>query len=755
VELSDIRAGQQYAAGPFVTTVYPSADFETFSEAGYRWENDRLHSLEGIAEQNRGLEVVGTRNYVLHPTFEILSLSYDMRQGAGEITWIPPVDLQPIGLCEVNPHPIGSPPYGDPRHPWELLRYIQDGGVLSGWNVGSFEFDVWNYYCVPKWRWPRLRPEQLICAMAKARANAYPGKLANSGKVMQLVNQKDADGDRLLKKFSVPRNPTKTDPRRRIRPQEDPVDGGKLYAYNRQDLRAEAEASLRCPDLSPDELEIWVTDQKINDRGLQVDLTAVENCISIVEQAYEKYNAEIRALTNGTVNEASEVEKIRAWCNGRGCSFRALSDDVIAGALALKEGYPKDVIRVLEIRRMLGAASVKKLWSFRAQATPWGRLHWLYSYYAARTGRWTGNGPQPQNLYKGQFKTIEEIEKALAAIATRCLELVEYLYGDPIEAVAGCLRSLIIAKKGHELICSDYSAIEGVVTAALAGEQWRLEVFRTHGMIYEASASMITGTPFDEFVRHKKQTGQHHPLRAKIGKFAELASGFGGWIGAWKNFGADEFLSDDEIKQAILKWREASPSIVEFWGGQTRDKFRPSERPELFGLEGAAISAVKHPGLAFPVRDIWYQVFDDVLYCRLPSGRFLTYHKPRLTPSSRDYASPWEYELSYEGWNSNPKKGAIGWVRMFLYGGILTENVVQAVARDIQAKALVRLERAGYAPVLHTHDEIAGEVREGWGSIVEFEAIMSATLPWMYTPDGLPWPIKAKGGWRGFRYRKD
>jgi DNA polymerase len=287
------------------------------------------------------------------------------------------------------------------------------------------------------------------------------------------------------------------------------------------------------------------------------------------------------------------------------------------------------------------------------------------------------------------------------------------------------------------------------VLAALAGEQWVLDVHHTHGMIYEASASKITGIPFDEFVRHKRETGKHHPKRNTLGKFAELASGFGGWIGAWKQFGADEYLTDEEIKRAILAWREASPAIVEMWGGQTRGKFSTA-RQELFGLEGAAISAIKNPGQAFSYRDVVYQTQGDALYCRVPDGGLLTYHAPRLRKSTRPYAEPWEVEISYEGYNTNPKQGPTGWIRMHTYGGKLFENVVQKIARYFQAKALVRLERAGYRPVLHSHDEGAGEVPKGWGSVEEFERIGSECPHPAYAG----WPIRMKGGWRHPRYGK-
>jgi DNA polymerase len=315
-----------------------------------------------------------------------------------------------------------------------------------------------------------------------------------------------------------------------------------------------------------------------------------------------------------------------------------------------------------------------------------------------------------------------------------------------------------VAAEGNELICSDFSSIEAVVVACLAGEAWRIQVFREGKGIYEVGGSRLDNILLEEIIAYKLKHGKHHPRRA-VWKIAELAGCYGGWIGAWKNFG--DTRPDAEIKADVLAWRRASPNIVEFWGGQTRNKFNRDlngnwapKRAELFGLEGAAVSAVQQPGKAFWVGQIAYQYDGKVLYCRLPSGRFITYHNPQLRKSTGRWADEWELALTFEGWNSNRKKGPIGWTRMSLYGGLLAENVVQATARDYQAAALVTLEAAGYPPILHSHDEIAAEVKRGFGSIEEFEEIGSRKPWWAVLPDGSPWPVAMKGGWRGVEYRK-
>lgn len=729
-----MRAGTVTTAigTPFPTTARASADFETYSEAGYCWDGAKWRGLPGTNKSKRGLEVVGAKRYVNDPSFEVLTLSYDLLDDFGKRRWKP----------------------GDPA-PLDLLDHVAAGKPLKGWNVGGFEYLVWNDHCVPKFGWPPLALEQLYDTMDHARAAALPGSLENAGNVLNLTNKKDADGKRLLKLFSVPRNPTKANPALRIVPSADPSEFARLQEYCDRDVMAELEAGLHIPDLTPDERETWLTHQKINHRGMQIDMPAVENCIAIIEQAEAKYNARLRVITSGAVGAASEIEKLVAWLHTRGVHLDNAQAETIETELArlVKLGMPAtDPAReALEIRVRLGSASIKKLYSFRNQQVG-GRLYGLYSYHNAHTGRWAGMGPQPQNLPRGgMFATVGEIDTALGIIAHRDLSLVEAVYGDALDAVISCLRGLIIAAPGYDLVCSDFSSIEAAGAACLAGEEWRIEVFRTHGKIYEMSASKTSGVPFEEILRHKKETGKHHPLRQTLGKTGELASIYAGWVGAWKRFGADEFLgSDEEMKQAILGWRRESPMIVEAWGGQTRDKFdRYLRRPELFGLEGACIAAIQNPGTAYAYRSAVFQMFGRNLYFRLPSGRLITYHDVSLEPSSRDYAEPWEVEIYYWGWNNNAQKGPIGWIQMKMYGGVLMNNWVQGACRDLQAGALVRLERAGYRPVLHTHDEPCGEVRQGWGSIEEFEALMAERPAW-----AADWPIKVSGGFRGPRYGK-
>lgn len=756
-------AGSRYYAGlDGFAAVTATFDFETYSEAGFVWneQKQRWTAPPGTPQGSKaGLSIVGAARYAEHPSCEVITLSYDLKDGAGVRRWQP---------GQPNPQP--------------LFDHLARGGLLEAWNVG-FERWIWRNVCMPKYGWPPLPEAQLRCAMAKSRAHGLPGKLELAGSVLALAIQKDKEGARLIQKFCVPRSPTKTDLRRRILPAEEPADAARFYQYCDIDVAAEHEISIRAPDLTGDELEFWRADQVINVRGVAIDRAHVDNCMAIIREAHSEYDAQLYTLTGGAVDRASKLAQLRAWLTTQRVYLPDMQQETLEAALA----DPRIVgaaRRALEIRAAVGSASVKKVFAMANQVCADGRLHDLFSYHAARTGRPTGNGPQPTNLPKagpdvqlckgcGHYhkpsaltcpwcnmpcppgrKPLEwkfaVVDDALAIIGARSLALLEHVFGDAMATISGCLRGLFVAAPGHDLICSDYSAIEAVVIAALAGEEWRLEVFRTHGKIYEESIARASGVPLQELFDYRERTGAHHPLRDK-GKRTELSLGYGGWLGALRAFGMEG--SDDELKPLILAWREASPAIVELWGGQFRGlPWEPGFHAERYGLEGMAINAVENPGTPYRYRDTTFTCVGDVLYMTLISGRHIPYHRPRLTPGGAGLYGqcPGNLSLSYEGFNSNPKNGPPGWLRMEIYGGKWAENLTQAVARDLQRHAIINLERRGYPVVLHVYDEDVCEVPEGFGSVAELESIMMDTPDW-----ARGWPIKAAGGWRAKRYRKD
>lgn len=739
--MSELRYGDQLLAGANLATVLADGDFETYSEAGFVWDDQarKWVQLEGIARtKKKGLGTIGLRNYVEHPSFEVLCFWYDLKDGRGRRFWRP--DMPP---------------------PLDLFAHVAAGKLLEAWNV-AFERTVWNCYLRPKMGWPEIKDSQWRCAMAKSRQQAYPGALDEAGPAIGSPELKDPAGEKLIGKLTVPRKPTIKDPSRRFTPETAPEDFARFYAYGEQDIVTEFNASIRVPDLSPRELGIWQMSERVNDRGMYMDRPGIENMIAIVEQATERHNFELQGITNNAVTSYSKVADTLRWMAKQGVYLEELDEETVEIELNEKN-HIDSVKRVLEIRQLLSFGSVKKLYGMKYQTAADGRLRDQYAYHAAHTSLWNGQSVQVANLYKGKLDKPEKVEAALAAIASRSLDYVEALYGNGMETIADCLRSMIIAAPGHDLIAADYSAIQAVVLACLAGEQWRIDVFRTHGKIYEMCASKITGKPFQFYLDYKKQHGKHHDDRQPFGKIPELSAGFASWVGGWKKFGAGEFMTDPEIKQAILKWRADSPAIVEFWGGQTRNKFgrdlngnRAPEHPELYGLEGAAIMAVLNPGQCYGYRGVRYQMYGDALYCQPPTnGDPLIYHEPRLEPSRREYASPWELELSYMGWNSNQTKGRGGWVRMKLYGGLATQNVVAKVSREVQADTLVKLDKSGlYLPVMHTHDEQVTEVPEGQGSPEGMLTIVNELPYWARFANGEYWPIKAPGAERTKRYGK-
>lgn len=736
-------------------TQHATIDFETYSEAGYEW-SDALNKWvppEGGSATNRGLSLVGVVNYTRHPTFEVLCAWYRL-PGQQLTLWAP--DMPP---------------------PADLFAYIAAGGIVEAHNM-AFEHRVFQAL-----GWPEVPLAQQRCSMAKSRAWALPASLDLAAATLG-TTPKNPDGKKGIQLFSVPRQPTKANPSRRNAP-TGPDFQRLIVDYCRDDVIAEEALSAVVPELSPIELEHWFVDQIVNRRGVQVDVETLYAMRIILRDAHRVYGDRCRAITGGI--SPSEVSKLIAWAAGHGVRLSALDDEAITEALAAD---PPQVVRdMLECRQAVASASVKKVHAMLNRATKEGRIYDLFNFHAARTGRPTGDAVQPTNFPRGSLSVWrcvcgrhfsaarccycgrpatgkpdewnpDAMHDAIELLQTGSLDVIEHAYGKgkALELMAGCLRGMFIAKDGYDLVSSDYTAIEAVVLACLAGEQWRIDLFKNKGKIYEASGAKVGGVTYESLLEYKQQTGKHHPLR-QVGKVAELALGYGGWVNAWLAFDKTNTKTEDELKKIILAWRDASPAIVEFWGGQKR---RNPWKDELFGVEGAFIQAALQPGRPVHYRGFVFEAMQPAFPVRCPaasltapctvqitllSGRKLTYHNVLLEPSSREWAG--KYSISYEGFNSNPTMGPRGWTRLSTHSGKLVENIVQATANDVLRYAMANLERAGYGIVLHVYDEIVCEVPQGWGSVEELEAIMKTLPAW-----AAGWPIGADGGWRGKRYRK-
>lgn len=776
-KVSGYIKGQQFRAGVGYATVLPDFDFETYSEAGLEFDPEELKwvALPGLSAQKKGLKGCGTRNYVEHHSFRVLSLAWDLKDGKGKRWWRPP-ELEDLFPNSQDPH---YTPLDD------LFEYIQTfrvgqpvtclDGLLEAWN-SSFEWQVWEYACKD---WPKLRLEQMRCCMAKAKVFALPAPLEKTGEVLNLPIQKDKAGKALITKLTMPKSPSKKDFTMRWTPQTAPEDFAKFYDYNRTDIEAESEASVRIPDLSLFETRVWLMDQRVNMRGVGVNRQGMHNCIAIVEQARLREWARLKTITNNHVEQHTEVAKMLRWMGTRGIQFYNLDEETLEEALE-RTDLPADVMEVLRIRERMAFGSVNKLFALRAMITAADRLIDPYSYAGAHTMLWNSMGVQIANLYSGAFKKPHQAKAALDAIATGSLEYVEWHYGphgpwvatggeamDALEVVASCLRSLFIASPGHRFISADFTAVQAVVTSCLAREWWRIKVFQTHGKIYEAMASEMTGKPLQFYLDYRKEHGKHHPDRQDYGKLPTLSGDFGAGVGGWKKFGAQKVLgSDENIKAAIKVNRAKQPNIVEFWGGQTRNKFnrapdgsRAAEYQEFYGLEGAALKAVLDPGVCYAHNGVKYQVYDHVMYAAGPSGGVMAYHNPKVKRSQREWASPWELELTYEGWNTNANKGrSNSWEEMKFYGGVACQNVVARESREFQAHVLLALDEPGdYPIVMHTHDEQVADVPYGQGSVAGYmERARGAVdnLPWPVLPNGERWPIKIPDAWECEFYGK-
>ncbi len=608
-----------------------------------------------------------------------------------------------------------------------VLDHVQGGGLVYAHNA-AFELAIWNKVCVPTLDWPRLAPEQVRCTMAMAYAMALPGTLENAAPALGIEQRKDAAGKRAMMQLCKPR-----DDGRLWQPSDDPAKFKILYDYCKQDVVVERALHDRMLEISPYEQRIWTLDQEINNRGVAVDLAGVDKAIALVESEKARLNAEMLKATTGAVGSCTEVQLLVKWIRLQGVEMKGLAKADVIDALADKiDTVPANVRRVLEIRQEAAKSSTAKISAMKERANADGRVRGIHQYHGANTGRWAGRGIQTQNLPRprGTMGPVD-IEDAIAHMGD--LAYVDMMYGPVMDAIADCVRGLIIAPPGKELVAIDFSAIEARVLAWLAGEEKVLDIFRTHGKIYEHAAAGIYHVAMETVTKAMRQ----------IGKVAVLALGYGGGVGAFqsmaKNYGVKVPDAEaDEIKKA---WREAHPAIVRYW----------------FDLEDAALAAVREGGVhsAGPEgREIRYKVDGSFLWCRLPSGRMLCYPYPEI----RTVTTPWGAErdaLTYmtviEGKKTKcledpASKGS--WQRISTYGGSLAENVTQAVARDLLADAMLRFSHHGANIVMHVHDEIVIEVPAGVDVVKQYEQLMSVLPPWA---GGLP--VSAEG-WQASRYRK-
>lgn len=536
-------------------------------------------------------------------------------------------------------------------------------------------------------------PEQWRDAMTIAAMNGLPMSLDAAGAALQLQQQKLASGKALIRYFCMPCKPTIANRgRTRNLPEHAPEKWELFKEYCVRDTIVEQTIYDRLASFPVPEWErrLEALDAKINERGVLVDTELAESAVAIDEQSRARNVAEMRAIT-GLENPGS-VAQLKAWLKAKNVKVDSLNKATVSELL----GTVTDpgTRRVLELRQLTGKTSTKKYQAILDAACADHRIRGLLQYYgAARTGRWAGRRVQLQNLAQNHLDNIGTVREL---VRDRDLETLEVAYDSVPDVLSQLIRTALVAKPGHTFLVADYSAIEARVVAWMAGEQWRMDVFERGGDIYCDSASQMFHVPV---VKH----GVNGHLRQK-GKIAELACAYGGGIGALKAFGADKMgLSEEEMLTIVQHWRRASPTIPWFWSATER----------------AARSALAHPGKTFTVQPcgVKYRRDADALRCKLPSGRILSYWHADLGQDGHLY---------YMGQNQTTRK----WERTETWGGKLVENIVQAVARDCLAVALLRLEDARFQTLFTVHDEVIVEEMRGCRTWQDVAEIMGQPIEW-------------------------
>jgi DNA polymerase len=672
------------------------------------------------------LKAAGLDNYAKHATTDVWCMGYAFDDEASDL-----IPFYKNGA-------VLDPGRDDTQD--RIAQHVRNGGVVKAHNA-AFELAIWNNIMVPRYGWPELKPEQVRCTMAMAYAMGLPGALDNAAKAVGLTHQKDEAGGRLMLQLAKPRS---VSPSGEIAWWDEPEKLERLYAYCKQDVEVERELDKRLMPLSAAEQQLWQLDQEINNRGIQVDTAAIRKAIKVADVEAERLHGDIRRITNNFVGFTSEVARITTWVRDQGVDIPGLAKADVLDALAL-DTLPDPVRAALLVRQEAGKSSVKKLNTMLLRASADGRVRGTMQYHGAATGRWAGRGIQPHNMPRPSISP-EAVEDAIDHINDR--DYLSVFYGPPLSVVSDCLRGMICAAPRHELIAVDFANIEGRVLAWLAGEEWKLQAFRQYDTFQlDANGNRIPGKKPGEFLRvgpdiYKLAYAKSFHVgvetvtgkQRQVGKVEELALGYGGGVGAFQTMarGYNVQISDAEAEQIKQGWREVHPRVVAYW----------------YDLEAAAINAVLSPGqkcaAGLKGREVTFLKNGSFLWCKLPSGRVLCYPYPQIESKEMPWGGMKDV-LTYMSVGLNNK-----WERCSTYGGSLAENVTQAVARDVLAEAIVRLEIRTLDVVMHVHDEIVVEIPEDRPAnmLPLIEEIMSEVPTWA---TGLPMAVE---GWRGKRYRK-
>lgn len=640
----------------------------------------------------------GAQKYIQSPDFEILLFAYSLDGG----------DVQIIDLAqgELLPQWLASA-LSDPQYIKHAYNASFEWGCLSKF-MGTLPIDQWR------------------CTMFHGLYCGYTAGLDATGKALGLPadKQKLSTGKALIRYFCVPCAPTKTNGgRTRNYPRHDPAKWALFKEYCIGDVTTEMEILHRLENFPvPPELEKqWQTDVLINARGVAVNMDMVRGALWIGETTRDQLTEE--AVTLSGLDNPNSVKQLMQWLEEElDEELTDLRKDTVSRLL--NGNLTNDTARrMLEIRQELGKTSTKKYNAIEAAVCADGRVRGLLQFYGAnRTGRWAGRLVQVQNLPRTY---VEPLPLARDLVKRRETASLRALFGSVPDTLSQLIRTSFIAEPGNALVDADFSAIEARVISWLAGESWRLDVFRTHGKIYEASASQMFGVPLERI----KKGNPEYALRQK-GKVAELALGYQGSTGALIKMGAlDMGLTEAELPDIVNRWRDANKRIRDLWYSMEAAAVQVIQTGQPVGLRSLVLAREMDAGNNL-----------DFLTIRLPSGRKLYYAHPSL--GQNQWGKP---SITYMGMDQTTKK----WKLIETYGGKLVENCVQAIARDCLAEAIERLEAANYPVVFHVHDEVVVECAAERASLDDIAAIMGQPVSW--APD---LPLGADG-WVGAFYKKD
>ena len=626
----------------------------------------------------------GVYRYCDAPDFEILLFSYAF-------------DDEPVQTIDLA---------SGETLPKEVISALEDPGIIKVAYNAQFE-----RVCLSRYLGHWLDPHQWRCTMVMAAYLTLPGRLADAAVALGTTEKKMEEGKDLIRYFSVPCKPTKTNGgRTRNLPADAPEKWAVYRQYNAQDVEVERaiRKALEKYPLPEQEWELYALDQQINDRGVRVDKKFVKKAIAVdavfAQAAYQRAK-ELTGLENpGSVNQ------LKAWLADQDIPMESLARKIVQEKAAQTDGI---VAELLNLRLELSKTSVKKYEAMARCVCRDGRVHGLLQFYGAnRTGRWAGRLVQAQNLPQNH---LPDLDLAREIVKTGDEELLDTLFASVPGTLSELIRTAFIPKDGCRFLVADFSAIEARVLAWLANEEWVLEEFRGKGKIYEATASRMFHIPQESIVKGNP----NYEYRQK-GKQATLSCGYGGGVGALKAMGAK--MPEEEMQPLVDAWRAANPNIVAFWSALDR-----AARTVIRRKTSACIGKVA----------LYWR--DDKMFMRLPSGRNLCYQSPHFTEN--------RFGSDAIGYYAPNAAGQM--VVQETFGGKLAENATQAIARDILAHALLTLEKNGYPVVFHVHDEAVIEMSNGQGSLGEACRLMAIAPDWA---EDLP--LRADG-YECPYYRKD